>query len=120
MLDTLLDYAVVIFVAWLILVIFAKVGSVLIKLLCILILIALGWLLLSFLSGCRATWPFAQEERKHHHMQRSLMEARECHQDAQKSGDWDAVPALAEEPLCYGSCPTWTVLSQEPEAIVCQ
>ena len=51
MIHTLLDFAAVLFVAWLILVIFAKVGSVLIKLLCILILIVLGWWILSFLLG---------------------------------------------------------------------
>lgn len=51
MIQTVLGVAVVLFVAWLILVIFLKVGSILIKLLCILILIALGWWLLNFVLG---------------------------------------------------------------------
>ena len=51
MIHTLLNFVAVIFVVWLILVIFAKVGSILIKLLCILILIVLGWWLLSFVLG---------------------------------------------------------------------
>jgi hypothetical protein len=55
MIHTLLVFAAVIGVVWLILVIFVKVGSILIKLLCILILIALGWWLLSFLPSLTHT-----------------------------------------------------------------
>ncbi|HEX6779800.1 MAG TPA: hypothetical protein VF099_16450 [Ktedonobacterales bacterium] len=55
MIQTVLEFAAVILVVWLILVIFGKVGSVLIKLLCILILIALGWWLLSSLLGLAHT-----------------------------------------------------------------
>lgn len=51
MIHTLLGIAVVIFVIWLILVVVAHVGGALLNLLWILILVALVWWLISFLSG---------------------------------------------------------------------
>jgi hypothetical protein len=51
MIHTLLGIAVVIFVVWLILVLVGHVGGALINLLWILILIALVWWLVSFISG---------------------------------------------------------------------
>ena len=51
MIHTLLGIAVVIFVVWLILVLVGHVGGALINLLWILILIALIWWLVSFISG---------------------------------------------------------------------
>ena len=51
MIHTLLGIAVVIFVVWLLLVIVGHVGGALINLLWILIVIALVWWLISFLTG---------------------------------------------------------------------
>ena len=51
MIHTLLGIAVVVFVVWIILVLVAHVGGSLINLLWILILVALIWWLISFISG---------------------------------------------------------------------
>ena len=54
MAHSLLGIAAVIFVIWLILAVFAHAGGFLVNLLWILILVALVWWVLSFLSGRRS------------------------------------------------------------------
>lgn len=54
MIHTLLGIAVVIFIVWVLLVLVGHIGGALVNLLWILILIALIWWLISFISGRRS------------------------------------------------------------------